>query len=308
MSVPYPEIAARLFETSLMMDFRKADIIARTLGPRLLGVGWVETNVQSDVQREHENHRASGRMGVLGDPLAQRVLDEDALFRDGPVALIAIEGTLVHKGKWVGAHSGKTSYEGIYRQVQAARDDPSIRGVVLEVDSYGGEVAGAFDIAEAIHELAQIKPVIAILTDFAYSAGYLMASAARQIILPETGGAGSIGVVWMHVDYSKRLANDGISVNILQAGKKKTDGNPFEPLPDGVKAKFLVELEADRELFARTVAKYRGDRLPFSSVMASEAETLRGPDAVAAGLADAVARPSEAYQMFADEIAGLSPV
>jgi transposase len=65
---------------------------------------------------------------------------------------------------------------------------------VFEVDSLGGELAGAFETADLIARLSAEKPTLAILTDHALSAGYLLASAARQIIMPEHGRAGSIGV------------------------------------------------------------------------------------------------------------------
>lgn len=301
MTLPYPEIAGRIFHTPLMVHPGKAAAIVHALGPRLLGASNIVTNVEA-VQ-------AGGSMGLLGDPLERRIRDDEAFDQVGPVAIIPIEGTLVHKGRWVGASSGQTSYEGIRRQVQAAMNEPSVQGVVLEVDSYGGEVAGAFDAAESIYELAQVKPVIAILTDFAYSAGYLMASAASQIIVPETGGAGSIGVVVMHTDYSQALEKHGIDVTILAAGAKKAEANQFEPLPEHVAKELLEELETNRELFARTVARYRGKaRLTFDAAMKTEAGVFQGQKAVAAGIADDVGRPTTAFKMFVDEIAGQSPV
>jgi ClpP class serine protease len=104
------------------------------------------------------------------------------------VALIPIEGTLVHKGAYVGAYSGTTSYEGLQAQVLRAMRNPAVKGVVFEVDSFGGELAGAFETADLIARLSAEKPTLAILTDHALSAGYLLASAARQIIIPEHAG------------------------------------------------------------------------------------------------------------------------
>lgn len=292
----YPGLAARLFNAPLLAHPGKAAAVADALGPRLLGQ---DLTIRGGGPLEH---RAA--MGLLGDPLARHVDDRDALYRVGPVAVLPIEGTLVHKGKWLGAWSGETSYEGIHRRVSAARSDPSVRGVVLEVDSCGGEVSGAFDCAAAIHELAAEKPTIAILTDFAYSAGYLLASAARQIILPESGGAGSIGVITMHVDYSRWLEKQGVAVTILQAGAHKSEGNPFEQLPEDVAADWRDRLGAMRELFADAVGRHRGARLSKDAALATEAACFDGADAVAAGLADAVGRPTEAFAQFVAEIEG----
>ena len=69
------------------------------------------------------------------------------------------------------------------------------KGVVFEVDSFGGELAGAFETTDLIARLSAEKPTLAILTDHTLSAAYLLASAARQIIIPEYGRAGSIGAL-----------------------------------------------------------------------------------------------------------------
>jgi signal peptide peptidase SppA len=248
------------------------------------------------------NGRPSESMGRLGDPLGRAYEANGAgdrmLFKVGNVAVIPVEGTLVHKGKFLGAYSGETSYEGLQARVARAMRDPSVKGVVFEVDSYGGEVAGAFDTAEMIYALSQQKPTLAILTDFAYSAGYLLAAAARQIVMPSTGGAGSIGVVTLHVDYSGKLEADGIKVTVLAAGDHKGEGNEFAPLAEDVAARILEKLEATRQEFAAAVGRYRGVRLTKNGALATQALGYRGEDAVKAGLADQVMRPTTAFEQF----------
>lgn len=295
----YPGVAARVFDTPLLVHPGKAVAVAESLGPRLIGGGAVTVD-----GAERVDHAARGRdaMGVLGDGLADAYPEDRLLFRVGPVAIIPIEGTLVHKGKWVGAWSGETSYEGIQTQVAAALDDVTVQAVVLEVDSFGGEVSGAFDCAEAIHELAQAKPVVSILTDHAYSAGYLLASAARGIIIPPAGGAGSIGVITLHADYSRWLAEEGIKVTVISAGEHKAEGNPFEKLPVAVRDQWQAELEEVRGMFAEAVGRYRGKRLSADAALATEAACFLGEAAVEAGLADAVARPSEAFREFVADL------
>lgn len=288
-------VASRLFDTPLLVHGGKAAAIVKSLGPRITGRPIASVEGVTPVDYVAGERPLVGR---LGDPLSASIPDRFALFRVGGVAVIPIEGTLVHKGHWIEAYSGETSYEGIQRQVTAARRDPQVRGVVLEVDSYGGELSGAFDTAEMIHDLAVEKPTIAILTDDAYSGGYLLASAARQIILPETGGLGSIGAVMLHTDLSQAFADAGIKVTIIAAGAHKADGNPYQPLPADVQATVQEDLEKVRATFAQHVARYREGRLSFEAAIATEADVYYGQDAVALGLADAVARPSEAFAEF----------
>lgn len=299
-------IASLALNTPLMIHPQKAAAIAMGLGGRFSGRKLVFDQPIAPVSHvAFQNGRPS--MGVLDDRLGRffDVRGKKPYAMDGSVAVIPVEGTLVHKGAWVESDSGETSYQGLQAQVKRALADNAVKGVVFEVDSFGGQVAGAFETAEMIFELSQAKPTIAICTDYAYSAGYLMASAARQIVLPETGGVGSIGVITMHVDMSTAIANAGYKVTIISAGEHKADGNPYEPLPEAVAAEIKGDVEAARTIFANTVGKFRGSRLSAAEAIATEARCYAGAAAVKAGLADATGSPLETYQAFVSTINGV---
>src|SRR5690606_1486355 len=215
------------------------------------------------------------------------------------IAVIEIAGTLVHRGAWIGQSSGLTSYEGIAAQLQAAITDPAIRGIALDIDSFGREVAGAFDLADRIRAARAQKPIHAFVADHALSAGYALASQADRIILPRTGSVGSIGVVAMHSDMSGALDQKGIAVTLIHAGARKLDANPYQPLPEAVRTRIAGELEDLRQLCAETVAEGRGTRLDTLRALGTEAAVFRGEAAVFAGLADEVADPLTAFRAFA---------
>jgi ClpP class serine protease len=300
MTILLPHVAARAFNSMLMIEPGKAAAIMHGLGSRICDAG---VHVSGAEPIEHVAFSGGERIGRLGDQLGRQYEQDgrgDRILRTvvDNVAVISIEGTLVHKGKWIGSSSGDTSYEGIQTQVMRAGRDRSIKGVVFEVDSFGGEAAGAFDTADMIAELSAVKPTIAIMTDFAFSGGYLLGAAARQMVLPEGGGVGSIGVVTMHVDFSKQLAQEGINVTILSSGARKAEGNPFEPLPADVAARIRLELDKGRDQFAEAVGRYRGTRLTKQAALATEAGSYRGQAAIDAGLADGIVRPSEAFETF----------
>ncbi|WP_322626741.1 S49 family peptidase [Paracoccus beibuensis] len=218
------------------------------------------------------------------------------------MAVIAIAGTLVHRGAWIGQSSGLTSYEGLAAQIDAAVSDNAIRGIALEIDSFGGEVAGAFDLADRIRAARAKKPVHAFLAEHALSAGYALASQADRITLPRTGAAGSIGVITMHTDMSGMLAQKGVAVTLIHAGAQKADGNPYAALPEGIRDRLQAELEDLRILFAETVAAGRGAKLGKDAALATEAGVFRGSAAVEAGLAEAVTDPRAAFRVFADSL------
>ena len=199
-----------------------------------------------------------------------------------------------------------TSYEGIAAQLQVALTDPTVRGIALDIDSFGGEVAGAFHLADRIRAARTQKPVHAFVADHALSAAYALASQADRIILPRTGAVGSIGVVAMHSDMSGALDQKGIAVTLIHAGARKVDANPYQPLPEAVRARIAGELEDLRQLFAETVAEGRGRRLDTLRALGTEAAVFRGAAAVFAGLADEVADPVTAFRAFAAAPRGTS--
>jgi len=296
----HAQIAQRVFNTPLMVDPAKALAFLSGLGPRITGQEITFHGVDADVS-DPSAVALPARASLFGNDLAQRHQrngTQPYAVVDG-IAVIEIAGTLVHRGAWIGQSSGLTSYEGIAAQLHAALADPGVRGIALDIDSFGGEVAGAFDLADRIRAARAQKPVHAFVAEHALSAGYVLASQADRIIVPRTGAVGSIGVVALHTDMSGALDQKGIAVTLIHAGSHKIDANPYQPLPEAVHDQMQRELEVVRFLFAETVAAGRGDRLTHASALATEAAVFRGADAIAAGLADELADPVTAFRTFA---------
>lgn len=303
----HTQIAQRVFNTPLMVDPAKALAFLTGLGPRITGR---EISVEGLEIMAEDRDAATlpARASLFGDELTNRQVHSGGqpfAVVDG-IAVIEIAGTLVHRGAWIGQSSGLTSYEGIAAQLQAALTDPAICGIALDIDSFGGEVAGAFDLADRIRAVRQVKPIHAFVADHALSAAYALASQADRIILPRTGAVGSIGVVAMHSDMSGALDQKGIAVTLIHAGARKVDANPYQPLPEAVRDRIAGELEDLRQLFAETVAEGRGRRLDTSQALGTEAAVFRGEAAVFAGLADEVADPVTAFRAFAAAPRGTS--
>ena len=304
----HAQIAQRAFNTPLMVDPAKALAFLSGLGPRITGQEITFKGL--DVQPAEQTAAAlPARASLFGNDLAQRHQrngTQPYAVVDG-IAVIEIAGTLVHRGAWIGQSSGLTSYEGIAAQLQAALADPGVRGIALDIDSFGGEVAGAFDLADRIRAARAQKPVHAFVAEHALSAGYVLASQADRIVLPRTGAVGSIGVVALHTDMSGALDQKGIAVTLIHAGAHKIDANPYQPLPEAVHDQMQRELEVVRFLFAETVAAGRGDRLTQAAALVTEAAVFRGAEAIAAGLADDLADPITAFQAFAAAPRGTTP-
>lgn len=299
MSFLSPHIAARLFDTPLLLSPDKLAAMVLGFGGRIVDGGVVIMNAPSP--SDHIAF-AGGRpsMGVLADPLPgylQRTGQRGYAVVNN-VAVIAVEGSLVQKGAFLGKSSGETSYQGLQVQIAQAREDKTLKGAVFEVDCLGGEVSGAFETADAIRDLSAKLPTMAILTDTAASGGYLLASQCRQIAMPKSGLAGSLGVISLHIDASAKMEKDGLKATLITAGEHKADGNPFEPLNDEHHAKIRARNEATRQDFAATVAKGRKNRMTKAQALATEARVYFGQEAVDIGLVDVIAPASAAFAAF----------
>jgi ClpP class serine protease len=140
------------------------------------------------------------------------------------------------------------------------------------------------------------KPIWAILDEHAYSSAYAIASAADRIIVPRTGGVGSIGVIALFADISKMLQAGGITVNVIQFGARKADGVEVIPFSPEARERFQSDVNTLGELFVATVARNRGIKPDL--VRATEADAFMGAEGVRLKLADAVASPDAAFAEF----------
>ena len=218
------------------------------------------------------------------------------------IAVIPVHGTMLRRGGFMNASSGVISYAEISRAVRAAMEDPAVRGVLLDLDTPGGEAGGVFDLAEELAAMraSSGKPLWCVANEMALSAGYAIAASTDRIWLPRTGTVGSIGVVAAHRDQSKADARQGHTYTFIYAGDRKIDGNPHQPLSENVKANRQEEVDALYEMFVAHVAAARS--LTPESVRATQAGIYRADNAVSAGLADNVGTLAEALTAMALEL------
>lgn len=271
--------AARIYGRPLMMESRKLDVILHVLAPRLdIEAPEVEAGMLSD------SGESEGLQVVNG------------------VAIIDVCGSLVNRMD-VTPMSGMRSYEEIAGEVEDAATDPGVRSIVMRFDSCGGEVSGVFDLAKLIRQAAAVKPIIACVDDSAYSAAYALASACSEIVVTQTSGVGSIGVIAVHVDQSQLDQKLGVKFTPIFAGSHKNDFSQHAPLSDAARERLQQEIDGFYEQFCSLVAANRGMRL--EAVKATNAACFTGAAGVAAGLAD---RVSTFRDVLAEEQVAATPV
>ncbi|MEC4256387.1 S49 family peptidase, partial [Escherichia coli] len=213
------------------------------------------------------------------------------------IAVLPVSGTLVHRLGGMRPFSGMTGYDGIVACLQQAMADSQVRGILLDIDSPGGQAAGAFDCADMIYRLRQQKPVWALCNDTACSAAMLLASACSRRLVTQTSRIGSIGVMMSHVSYAGHLAQAGVDITLIYAGAHKVDGNQFEALPAEVRQDMQQRIDAAHRMFAEKVAMYTG--LSVDAVTGTEAAVFEGQSGIEAGLADELINASDAISVMA---------
>lgn len=219
----------------------------------------------------------------------------------GGVLQIPVKGVLLHNFPYaVGAYA--TGYYYIQKALERGLADPDVKGVALVCDSPGGHVAGCFELADRIYQARSVKPIAAFAHEHAFSAAYAVASAAKKITVSRTGGVGSIGVVTMHMDYSKMLDNAGVKITFIFAGKHKVDGNAYEALSDDAKARIQTRIDEAYGVFCAAVARNRG--LEEKQIRKTEALTFTASEAVDQKLADAIGPLDEAMAEFSQCLFG----
>jgi signal peptide peptidase SppA len=202
------------------------------------------------------------------------------------IAVGSVIGTLVSRSGYLDAASGLQAYGDTADAIAAAMDDATVRGVILDVDSPGGEVGGLFDLIEQIKAIKGLtaKPLWAVANESALSAAYAIASAADRLYVTRTGEVGSIGVVAAHVDESQADAKAGFAWTFIFAGDRKVDGNAHEPLSERARGDIQTDVDRLYSEFCALVAANRG--LTVETVRDTNAAIYRGELAIRAGLAD----------------------
>lgn len=299
-------ILARLFNQPLAVTPQTAAIVLGAIGERFdVSQLFVAAEGRTLELTELESLAAERRieLGARGstDRRAKNVPAESLMMVHNGVAHVGVRGETVAENG-IGPMSGFTGYDGIAAQVQSADADPAVRGILLDIDSPGGEVSGLYETTSILMGRRGTKPMRAMIRGTGASAAYALACCADEVTLHDLGFAGSIGTLSMHADFSGALAQDGIKVTLFTAGAHKADGNSFEPLPTAVATEIQSMVDTANARFIAHVANARG--LTEDAVRAQQAQLYMGQAAVAAGLVDQIMSWQDSMDEFEAAVNG----
>ncbi len=262
------------------------------------------------------------KLGILADVLVGRAVGEaflpgemaaaisDARAAsvakiDGAVALISVDGVLAQKMDMMSAMSGGTSYSALKASLHSALANEDVKAVVLDIDSPGGAVPGADELATEMRRLRGNKPIIAQVNSLAASAAYWLASSADEIVVTPSGKAGSIGVYTAHDDVSVALARRGVKRTYISAGRYKVEGNETEPLGEEALAHIQESVNRSYGRFIDAVAAGRGVARSTVEDRFGQGRVFYAEELVDRGMADRIATLDETLERYG---AGTEPV
>jgi ClpP class serine protease len=213
-------------------------------------------------------------------------------LRDG-IATIPVRGPLFRYANVFTRISGATSYADFAMDFTTAMKDPDVRGVLLTLDSPGGMVNGAGETSRLIATARGVKPVDVYVGGTSASAGYMVASGARQIYIDSMGIAGSIGAV-LRV---RKNEDDGATEIVSSQSPKKI---PDLNTPEG-RAIVGRMVDALAQQFVEIVAEHRGVSVETVLADFGQGDVFVGQQAVDAGLVDGVSSYETVLAQMIDE-------
>lgn len=218
--------------------------------------------------------------------------DTEVLSGSGEkIALVELKGTIL-------------ASEDIVRQVKKYREDHSIKGILLRIDSPGGGVAASQEIYEEVRKTRDGgKPVVVSMGAVAASGGYYVSCGANRIVANPGTVTGSIGVISQFVRVDPLMKKIGVESQTIKSGKFKDAGTPFREMSADDKSYFQGLIDDIYRQFTDVVESERG--LDHDSVMRyADGRVFTGEQAWALGLVDTLGTFEDAIDIAA-QMAGI---
>ena len=181
----------------------------------------------------------------------------------------------------------------VLEKIQKAKNDPAVKGVMINVNSPGGAVAPSVELAYAIKELKEVKPVVVYASGVMASGSYYASIWANKIIANPGSMVGSIGVIMQGANVSELMQKIGIKTQTVKVGEYKETGTPTRAWSDLEKAELDKVIKDTYDIFISDVSSARGLKKEDHKIYAN-AHIFTARQAKEVGLVDEVATLSKA--------------
>ncbi len=234
---------------------------------------------------------ASGQME--NRPRFQEMIVEGATNGSSEkIAVISLRG-LISTG--VAGNVGESMVDDLRWEFEQARNDDTVRAVVLEVDSPGGEVTASDMIYHAVVKTRSKKPVVVYMESLAASGGYYVSCGGGYLMANETSITGSIGVIIQTLNYEQLFNKIGLASVVFKSGKFKDMLNGARPITPEERDYIQSFVMKTYEKFLGIVAKERN--LPADALRngIADGRILSGSDALENKLIDGLGQVEDAF-------------
>ncbi|MGD0772570.1 MAG: signal peptide peptidase SppA [Candidatus Solibacter sp.] len=213
------------------------------------------------------------------------------------IAVIVGEGDIVrgNAGDDGAGESSLTSY-GFDKLLRGVENDPLVKGVVVRIDSPGGEVTASDEIWRQMNLLSKKKPVVISMSDAAASGGYFMAMTGDAIVAYPATLTGSIGVVFGKPNLHGLYEKLGITKEAIQRGKNAGIDSDYTPLSPDERATLKAGIDESYRDFVSKVAEARHRKFEEIEPLA-QGRVWLGSQARPRGLVDEIGGLDKAIEM-----------
>lgn len=213
------------------------------------------------------------------------------------VAVIPVEGTLVSGEPPSGLTRARNAYSAeIVRFIEQAQANPTVKAIVVRVDSPGGGVVASDEIYQAVHKVK--KPVVVSMGSVAASGGFYISCGADEVFANPNTLTGSIGVISIVPNIEGLLDKIGVKMYVMESGPHK-EGGTFQPFTEEEREIWEGIIEETYDNFVQVVIE--GRKLPEERVRGlADGRVYTGQQALEAGLVDELGNLPEAVARAAE--------
>lgn len=189
--------------------------------------------------------------------------------------------------------------EDVLWSVNNANEDPNIKALIVEVDSYGGSPVAGEEISIALKNSA--KPVFGFIRENGLSAAYWAISSADRIWASKNSNVGSIGVTQSYLSYSEKNKKEGYLYEQLSSGKFKDSGTPDLSLTKEEKDLFMRDINIVYQNFMEAVSNNRNILIEDVKKF-SDGSAVLGDKAKELGMIDEIGGINEVEKYIEEKI------
>jgi protease-4 len=195
---------------------------------------------------------------VAADDYLKVPLESVGLGGKSRIALLVAQGDIVRGSpNDNGADESDLTSYGFDKLVRSVRNDSSIKGVVLRIDSPGGEVVASDEMWRELNLLGKKKPMVISMSDVAASGGYYIAMTGDPIVAYPQTETGSIGVVFGKPDLHGLYDKLGITKDAVERGKHADIESDYTSLTPEERAMLRSGIDESYRDFVGKVAAAR---------------------------------------------------